>query len=282
VPVHCPMRSCLITFAAAILLRAAPTPLSIVKPVISDIEDGPAVPTTFVFVPGQFVFMSFEIGGYKVSPDQKVHISYKVAALDPKGVHILEPIDFAVDTTLADEDKNWKPKVRHQIPIPPLAGSGIYSIAIQAKDDLSHDTVSQQLKFEVRGRDVAPSDTLVVRNFNFYRGEEDRDPLAKAAYKPGDTLWARFDITGYKFGAGNSIDLDYGIAVVAPGGKVLFTQAKAAEEKSLSFYPKAYVPGSMNLSLQKNIRPGEYTIVLTTRDHIGNQTHEDKATFTIE
>jgi hypothetical protein len=70
--------------------------------------------------------------------------------------------------------------------------------------------------------------------------------------------------------------------VVAPGGKVLFTQAKAAEEKSLSFYPKAYVPGSMNLSLQKNIRPGEYTIVLTTRDHIGNQTHEDKGAFTIE
>jgi len=279
------MRSVLVIFAAAVLLHAAPTPLSIVKPAISDLEDGAVVPPTFVFVPGQFVFISFEIGGYKVSPDQKVHISYKVAALDPKGIPILEPIDFAVDTTLADEDKNWKPKVRHQIPIPPLAGSGIYSIAIQATDDLSHETVSQQLKFEVRGRDVAPSDTLVVRNFNFYRGEDDRDPLAKAAYKPGDTLWARFDITGYKFGAGNSIDLDYRIAVLAASGKVLFSQEKppeGASEKSVSFYPKAYVPGSMNLSLQKNIRPGEYTIVLTTSDHIGNQTHEDKATFTIE
>jgi hypothetical protein len=276
------MRSVLAAFTAAALLHGAPAPFSILKAAISDIEDGPAVPATFVFVPGQFVFMSFEIGGYKVSPDQKVHISFKVDALDPKGIHLLEPIASVVDAALADEDKNWKPKVREQIPIPPLAGSGIYSITIQVTDDLSHDTVSQQLRFEVRGRDVAPSDALVVRNFNFYRGEDDRDALPKAAYKPGDTLWARFDITGYKFGASNSIDLDYGIAVVAPGGKVLYTQEKAAEEKSVSFYPKAYVPGSMNLSLQNSIRPGQYTIVLTTRDHIGNQTHEDKATFTIE
>jgi hypothetical protein len=279
------MRSVLVIFAGAVLLHAATAPLSILKPAISDIEDGPAVPATFVFVPGQFVFMSFEIGGYKVSPDQKVHISFKVDSLDPKGIPFLEPIVSVVDATLADEDKNWRPKVREQIPIPPLAGSGIYSIAIQATDDLTHVAVSQQLKFEVRGRDVSPSDTLIVRNFNFYRGEDDRDPLPKAAYKPGDTLWARFDITGYKFGPGNSIDLDYRIAVVAPSGKILFSQEKPAEgasEKSISFYPKAYVPGSMNLSLQKNIRPGEYTIVLTTRDHIGNQTHEDKATFTIE
>ena len=63
---------------------------------------------------------------------------------------------------------------------------------------------------------------------------------------------------------------------------MLFTQDKAAEEKSSSFYPKAYVPGSMNLSLQSNIRPGQYTIVVTARDHTGNQTCEAKADFTIE
>jgi hypothetical protein len=78
------------------------------------------------------------------------------------------------------------------------------------------------------------------------------------------------------------IDADYGISVVAPNGKVLFTQDKAAEEKSSSFYPKAYVPGSMNLSLQSNIRPGHYTIVITAHDQTGKQTCEAKADFTIE
>jgi hypothetical protein len=278
---HCKLA--LVVFSAAFILHAAgPAPLAILKTAVSDMEDGPAVPSTFTFVPGQFVFVSFEIGGYKASPEQKIKLSYKVDAFDPKGVPLMETIESVVDTTLADEDKNWRPKVRQQILLPPLAGSGLYKITAQVTDDLAKTTASQEMKLDVRGRDVAPSDTLVIRNFHFYRGEEDREPLAISAYKPGDTLWARFDITGYKFAARNSVDVDYGISVVAPGGKVLFTQEKAAEEKSYSFYPKAYVPGSMNLSLQSSIRPGQYTIVLTARDHTGNQTSEAKEVFTVE
>ena len=278
------MRPCLILLIAlASVASSATTPLAILKPSVSDLEDGPAVPPSFTFVPGQFIFLSFEIGGYKASDERKIHLSYKVDALDPKGVRLVEPFAGDIDTTLADEDKNWKPKVRQQFLIPPLAPSGVYKIAVQVIDDLNKGaSVSQEIPFEVRGRDVPASDTLVVRNFHFYRGEEDREPLKVAAYKPGDTLWARFDIVGYKFGAGNSVDVDYGISVLAPSGKVLFKQEKAAEEKSSSFYPKAYVPGSMNLSLQSTIRPGQYTIVVSLRDHTGNQTAEASGNFTIE
>ena len=282
-PVRCGVgRVPLLVFAAAILLPAATAPLSVVKPVISDMEDGPAVPATFTFVPGQFVFLSFEIGGYKASSEQKIHLTYKLEAFDPNHVPIMEAITNTVDTTLSAEDKNWRPKPRQQILLPPLAPSGVYRIAIQVTDDLAGASASEEIKLEVHGRDVLPSDTLVVRNFHFYRGEEDRDPLAIAAYKPGDTLWARFDIIGYKFGPHNSVDVDYRISVLAPSGKVLYTQPQPAEEKTSSFYPKAYVPGAMNLSLQNNIRPGQYTIVLTTRDHTGNQTYETKSNFTIE
>jgi hypothetical protein len=271
----------LVVFAS--LAYAATAPLTIVKPSVSDLEDGPAVPPSFTFVPGQFIFLSFQIAGYKVADEHKIHLSYKVDALDPNGVRLVETFSGTEDTTLSDEDKNWKPKVRRQILIPPLAPSGAYKISVQVTDDLNKGTaVSQDVPFEVRGRDVPPSDTLVVRNFHFYRAEEDRDALKVSAYKPGDTLWARFDMVGYKFGAGNSIDVDYGISVLAPSGKVLFTQDKAAEEKSSSFYPKPYVPGSMNLSLQSTIRPAQYTIVLSVRDHIGNQTAEARENFTIE
>ena len=273
----------LVLVAFASLVYAATAPLTILKPSVSDLEDGPAVPPSFTFVSGQFIFLSFQVAGYKVADEQKIHLSYKVDALDPKGVRLVEPFVGTVDTTLADEDKNWKPKVRQQFLIPPLAPSGTYKISVQVTDDLNKAaSVSQDIPFEVRGRDVPPSDTPVVRNFQFYRGEDEREPLKVAAYKPGDTLWARFDIVGYKFGPGNTIDVDYGISVLAPSGKVLFTQDKAAEEKSSSFYPKAYVPGSMNLNLQSTIRPGEYTIVVSVRDHIGNQTAEAKGNFTIE
>lgn len=172
--------------------------------------------------------------------------------------------------------------MRQQMLLPPLAGSGAYKIAIQVTDDLAKAKASQEISLQVRGHDVAPSDTLAIRNFHFYRGEEDRDPLAVAAYKPGDTLFARFDIIGYKFGPHNSVDVDYGISILAPGGRVLFKQEKAAEEKSSSFYPKAYVPGSMNLNIYKDTKPGQYTVVCTARDHTGNQTYEAKETFTVE
>jgi len=273
----------LLLLALATAAYAAKEPFAILKPVISDMEDGPPVTSGFTFVPGQFVFLSFHIGGFKASEEQKIHLSSKTDAFDPKGVRLIETMADQVDTTLAPEDKNWKPIVRQQFLIPPIAPSGTYKITVQVTDDLAAGAaVTQEIPFAVRGRQVEPSDTLAIRNFHFYRGEEDRDPLAIAAYRPGDMLWARFDIVGYKFGPNNAIDADYGISILAPSGKVMFTQDKAAEEKSASFYPKMYVPGSMNLSLENNIRPGQYTIVLTAHDHTGNQTCEAKADFTIQ
>jgi hypothetical protein len=269
-------------FLAAISLDAAPAPFAILKLAISDMEDGALVPPSFTFVPGQFVFVSFEVGGYQVSPERKLRVSYKMDGFDPKNVPLIETIANTLETTLSDEDKNWRPKMRQQILLPPLAGSGAYKIAIHVTDDLAKAAVSQEVTLQVRGHDVAPSDTLVIRSFHFYRGEEDREPLALAAYRPGDTLFARFDITGYKFAPHNGVDVDYGISVVAPGGKVLFTQEKAAEEKSSSFYPKPYVPGSMNLNIYKDTRPGQYTIIFTARDHTGSQTYEAKENFTVE
>ncbi len=270
--------------AAGLVLPAAPAPLSIVNTVIHDLEDGPAIPPGFSFVPGQFIFLSFQIAGYGATPDRKLRLTCEVDVFDPKGTRLVETMPCNVAESLADEDKNWKPKIRLQTLIPPLVASGAYKIAIRIKDDVNGQTAQQEMPFVVRGRDVAPSENLVVRNFHFYRGEDDPNALAAAAYRPGDTLWARFDITGYKFGAANAIHVDYRIAVLGPGGKVIYTQPEAeiAVEKSISFYPKAYVPGSMNLSLQRTIRPGQYAIAVTARDLVGNQSVEITENFNIE
>ena len=37
----------------------------------------------------------------------------------------------------------------------------------------------------------------------------------------------------------------------------------------------------MGINLQKNIRPGEYTIAVQAKDAVGGQTYEAKFTFTI-
>lgn len=78
------------------------------------------------------------------------------------------------------------------------------------------------------------------------------------------------------------MDVSYGVAVLNAEGKQLWAQETAAEERSESFYPKPFVPGSMSLNLQANIKPGEYAIVISSRDVIGGQTAEARGTFRVE
>lgn len=260
----------------------ADKPLSIVNPVFQDSDGGSPLPAGFIHIPGETMFFTFQVDGFKASSAEKIRLNYKIDAVDPHGVRIVEPVESLIEETLAPEDKNWKPTVRQEIVIPPLADSGTYKISIAITDELSKSTAAKDVPFEVHGHHVAASDQLVIRNFRFYRREEDTESLQKAVYRPGDAVWARFDIIGFKYGEGNALDVSYDVAVIAPSGKVLWSQADAAVDKSQSFYPKRYVPGSMSLNLQPNIRPGEYVMAVTAHDRVGNQNFEARQNFTIE
>ncbi len=129
---------------------------------------------------------------------------------------------------------------------------------------------------------MEPSDKLVIRNIRFLRGEDDRESLKVPAYRSGDALWAKFDIIGYKFGPGNLVHVEYSVAIVAPSGKTVFSQAQAAVEEGATFYPKRYVPGVMNLTVQPKTPSGDYSLVITAKDAVGNQVSEGRAVFRIE
>jgi hypothetical protein len=271
-----------VLIALAAVLDGAAGTLSLLNLTISDSDGGASLPSGFTHVPGETLYFSFQVAGYQASPAAKVHLSYKIDAFDPHGVRIVEPIASEIADSLAPEDKNWKPTIRQEIQIPPLADSGAYKIVVSLTDEIGHTAASQEVSFAVRGHPVDPSDTLVIRNFRFFRGEQDSEPLQKAAYRPGDPVWARFDITGFKYGEDHAIQVSYDVAVIAPAGKELWSQADAAVEKSQSFYPKRYVPGIMSLKLQPNIRPGEYGMVITVHDQVGNQTYQARQNFSIE
>ncbi len=274
------LRIALLLFGAALAAAAAGS-LAVINPAIEQIEGGPALPANFQHVPGEIFHFSFQVDGYRAAED-RIHLQWKLELLDPAGIPVVKPIERPLEAELAPQDKEWKPKVRQEIALPPLAPSGTYTIRVRVADEVAKTTATHDVPFIVRGRNVPKSDKLVLRNFAFYRSEEATQPLAKAAYRPGDALWARFDITGYQYGPGNRIDVAYGIAVLNAEGKQLWAQPEAAVERSESFYPKPYVPGSMSLSLDSDIRPGEYAIVVTARDAIGNQTYEEKFTFAVE
>jgi hypothetical protein len=268
---------------AAVALQAAPVrQLAIAGTALHQFEDGPNVAGGYAFLSGDTVFLSFQISGYQVSEKEKIQVSYQVEALDSKGLLLAPGVSRKIDAELAEEDKNWMPKARYEVLVPPLADSGAYRIRIRVKDELSGSVATAEVPFMVRGRAVEPSDTLVVRNFRFLRGEEDGQPLLLAVYRPGDAVWARFEVTGYKLAEKNSHHVEYGVSVLRPTGETLYSEPNAASEQDESFYPKRYVLGILSLKLDADIAKGEYVIVVDARDRLGDQKTESRHTFRVE
>ncbi len=269
----------------AALPQAAPVSLVIVKPTLHQFEDGPPVYADHRYIPGETVFFSFQAQGYQVArkdDSRKVLLSYRIDALDSGDVRLVETATGKIDTELTPQDKDWLPKVRHSFLIPPHALPGSYKILASIKDELSGQEANTEVSFTVHGRHVEPSETLVVRNFRFQRSENATQSLVTAAYRAGDTLWAKFDITGFQVGEKNRIWVEYGISILNSEGKVLYSQPEGAVEQDAPFYPKRYVPGIVSLNIQPGTPAGEYAILVTARDEVGKHTVESRHVFRVE
>src|SRR5262245_13008678 len=218
------MRSALLfPCAFAALLCASPANLEIVKATIATSDGGPPEPASFEHMPGGTLYLACRVAGFTKTSETKVHVAYSVQAFDPKGVPLTELYKNEMVTDVSPQDKEWMPKIMTEIQLPPLIAAGKYKIVVKAEDLFGKTNTELAVPFEVRGHDVEASDTLVVRNFQFLRSEEDTHPMEKPAYKPGDPVWVKFDITGYKYGAQNKIDVNYVTSFLSPSGKVLWT-----------------------------------------------------------
>ncbi len=268
-----------------LLLAAAPgKQLAIVEAQLHQFEDGPPLTASHRFSLGDPVFVSWRLNNYERTPGEnpRLKVDWMIQVFDPDGVKVVEDGKGNFDAELAPQDKSWRPKARWDFVLPPLADPGVYRVELKAVDQLNQSSATQEFKFTVDAPEVEKSAALVARNFRFLRAEDDRKPLTAPAYRPGDTVWARFEMTGYKLGAGNEFAVGYGLQVLRPNGEPIYTEPNAALEKDKSFYRKRYVPGVLSLNLQKDIAKGEYTIILKLRDELGGQTAESRHAFTIE
>ena len=260
----------------------ADTALQVVRPIIAQSDGGVAAPPGFEHVSGETLFFSCRVAGYAKTPEEKVHLAYSVQAFDPKGVPLTEIYKNEMITDVTPQDKEWMPKIATEIQIPPLVGAGKYKILVKIEDMVAKANAELSVPFLVRSKTVEPSETLTVRNVEFFRGEEDTQPIQKPVYRGGDAVWAKFDIIGFKYGEKNRVDVSYVTSIIAPSGKVLWTQPEPAVEQSESFYPKRYVAATMGITLLAKTTPGEYTIAVKVTDAVGMQTYEAKQTFTVE
>jgi len=250
-------------------------------------EDGPLLPASHEFLPGETVWFSARIAGFEsqiAGDNRNVKLSWQVRIMDPDGVPVEPPKSGRLDESLRTQDKDWVPKFVVSFLLPSFIPGGNYHIPVTVKDELAGGSeISGDLEFHVRGENIEPSASFVIRNFRFLRNETDAEALKPpVVYRPGATLWARFEMAGYKFEANHKFSVDYGLAVLDADGKELFGQAEAAAESKESFYPQLRVPGALSLHLDPNVPVATYTLVVTVRDKVGGQTAEQRETFRVE
>ncbi len=273
-------------------------PLEILAAGISSAEDDPFVAESYRFMPGDFLYFVFEVGGYHLEKKQKekekdkekdkdegsgqLHLSYEVELIDAAGVPLTAPEKGVIEDETSSKDKDWLPKRRVSLQLPPLLVAGRFTLRVTVNDSMSKAVATRDFPFQTGGHQLTLGQGLSVQHFTFYRTEQQEDPLEVAAYRAGDTVWARFDITGFKTGPGNRYQLEYAVAALKPDGSVLFKQEKAAELAAESFYPAQFVPGVLSLTTTGELVHTQYTIVVTVRDLVGKQTVESRQTFRIE
>jgi hypothetical protein len=272
-----------LTLAAATPARAA---FSVERIALHQFEDGPVLAPNHMFLPGETVFFSCRLTGYQAAvtgDDQRsVRLTWKIEVTDPVGIPLVSESSGEIAEPVSVQDKNWYPKFLQHFNIPPFAPGGAYHIKVTARDEVAKTELTSQLDFQVRGHAVEPSPVLTARNLRFEKDETDGPPLDPAVYHPGDTLWARFDITGYKYSDKNHYSVEYGLAILRESGDQVFAQPAAAADSSEAYYPQRYVPGAVSLNLAADVPEGNYTLVITMADKVGGQMAETRAAFRIQ
>jgi hypothetical protein len=272
------MRWFLLSALIPAMLSAAPA-LQIVKPAISQTDGGEPEAPAFQHVAGETLYFTCRVDGFTKDPTNKVHVAYSVQAFDPRGAALDEIYKNEVFDEVLPQDKDWQPKIETELRIPPLVPAGDYKIVVKAEDLIAKTSTETAVPFHIRGTKMEPAAALAIRNFGFYRGEDEAQPMPTALYHNGNEMWARFDITGYKYGAGNKVDVNYVVSIMG-GDRVLKTFDPAVEQ-SEAIYPKPWIPASLGVPLN-SVKAGEYTLVVRVKDAVGNQTAETRRTFTVQ
>lgn len=255
---------------------------------VEDAEDAPFVATGYRFLPGQTLYCEFDIAGFGIHETggyfkvKHITLEYEAQPFDANSVALAPAVSDKIDEDLAPQDKNWMPKRRASFLLPSYVARGQYHVRVTVKDLIAKTEASRDIPFLMNGATLTPGTGLTIENFRFLRSASDGAPLQLPDFRAGDTVYARFDITGFKLGEGNAYDVAYGLKVLRPDGKTYLDAPQADDLRSKSFYPAPYVPGNVQITTSHDSSGGSYILILTAHDAIGNQTYESRQSFQIE
>jgi hypothetical protein len=286
----CLMARAFLTVALLLLFRidssAAEPALAIVNASIQQSDNGAVAPADYEFLPGDPLYVVFEVSGFGVKADEEkdtrsISLSWAIRVADQDDVPLAPAQEGEIKTGLSAEDKKWLPKRRAEFSLPQLVSAGRYRVHITVKDLLSNTEDRKELTFAIGGRKVEPSQNVGPQQVRFSR-EEGGPDLEVAAYRPGDTVFVNFDIAGFAQTPEHQYRVTYRFDILGPDRKVFVNQPQAVELSAAPFYPAKFLPVNFSIVAPSGSARGEYTLVLTIRDEISKQSSVTKRSFTLE
>ena len=160
--------------------------LAVIDAGVEASEDAPFVTEDYHFLPGDYIYFTFQVAGFAVKSQERdeihrISLSYEITPRDANGVALTPAASDKIEAELSPEDKNWLPKRRVSFLIPSFASAGQYSVHVSVKDVFGKAEAEADFPFRVGGIRIEPSPALTVENFRFLRSENDREALKVAA-----------------------------------------------------------------------------------------------------
>ncbi len=268
----------------AVCAQTAPK-LEIVSFQLHSFDGGPAWTSADRAHSGDVVHFTFRLAGFtKVEKDNedRAQLVWTLQPQDAQGAALGEVQRGTIAVEITEKDKKWTPQARGSFVVPLYLRPGDYRLRVTARDELAKTEASAVFPLPVTGPSLRPaSEGLGVDNVRFLRSAEG-EPLQVAAYRPGDTLWARFDMSGFALTPDREMQLAYGLRIRNAAGRVLLEQPGASEERKKFAYPPAYYPGTLSLEVQPGTAAGTYQLELLLEDRVSGKSASSVHTFRVE
>lgn len=252
----------------------------------SGYEGGPPKPVPVTFLPGEQVVFRAKVAGFRAAEVEyqqfRVALTYEATATDFRGIQIGKLKKGEVKEPIHKEDKDWLPTLDYTFLIPAMSEYGDVRIRIKVRDEVGQKESVFEETMTVNGKRLPKLENISVINFGFYRRQEDVSALPAGVYRAGNTLWAKFDLAGFRLEESNHFHAECDVQVRDGEGKVLFEQPAAIVGDATPEYPQRYLPGVFSLVIKSGTAKGQYAIAVIARDVLSNTTAESVFPFSVE
>ena len=253
--------------------------LKVARAVVSQSEDGPAIRNGAAFQPGDMAVFQLSGGELQTwarparcsSPDISRHSTRTGRPSSPRDEEV-------IGTTVSEEDKDWKPKLRLADSDPFHCAAGKLQDQIRSRrpadpsDRFGRNGLSRRRAKAWNRRRAHHSQSGFLSHRRTTRRRSRPWPIGRATCS-GCASMSPATSTANRIRSTSRTTW----RCWRPTANNCSRRKMRRSEKSQAFYPQPWVPAAFNLSLQSTMRAGAYTLVITAHDGVGKQTAVERS-----